>query len=129
VSKLLSPKAATFLLDEVQSIERLETLLLMYRRRADWESQDSLARDLLLAPDVVQGHLEGLAASNLLDVRVTDAVRYQFAPTREGLDELLDELSDVYRTRREELVAFATEAWLGGMQRFADAFRLKRRGD
>jgi predicted ArsR family transcriptional regulator len=121
----LTPRTTAFLLDEIQSVERLETLLLVYRRRDGWVSAHDLSNAVLLAPDAIHRQLEALATQNLLNVRVTDDVRYRFEPADAGVADMVQELDEVYRTRRDDVIAIIAER-LGAMQRFADAFRLKR---
>jgi len=71
--------------------------------------------------------LDRLATLNLLDIRITGDVRYQFKPGTEELATLARACVDAARTNPIALLTAVQRATRPGIRDFADAFRLRRK--
>lgn len=76
----LTARTAAFLRTSVQSGVEIEILLAMARDEARWWNAPQLAAELRLDETDVAASLEGLAARNLLDVRIGNTLGYRFSP-------------------------------------------------
>jgi DNA-binding IclR family transcriptional regulator len=126
----LPPAVLSFLRDRIRSLDELQMFLLLYEARDRWWSAAAVSRDLGSTTGAARRLLDSLAQANLLDIRVTDEIRYQFKP---GTD-------DLARTAREAVDAFHAAPLLvlqqlagaargRGLRDFADAFRIRRDDD
>lgn len=122
------PRAVqTFVDAHIRSIEDLQLLIAMATAPERWWDEDAVAREYTLERRDARGALEHLAAHNLLEIKVTGDVRYQFRP---GTPELAGEVAaclDLYRTNPIalwRLAPFRRER--RSIRDFADAFRVWR---
>jgi hypothetical protein len=110
----------------VRSIEELEVLLFLARDRRRYCSADTISAETGLAVRSVAAALEVLAARNLLDVRIAEAVLYRLDPTSPGTEACVERtLGAAWRDRASVL-----KTVLGGASAahdFADAFRVGRK--
>jgi hypothetical protein len=115
-----------FVTDHLRGLDDLHMLLAMAGDRDRWWDGVSAARELGTDRSTAGRVLEHLAAENLLDIRVTDDVRYRFRPGRADLDRAAQACVEAYRSRPIALWRAAEEALrVRSIQEFADAFRLK----
>jgi hypothetical protein len=114
----------------VRSVEELEVLLFLARDRSRYCSANTIGAETGLPVRGVAAALEVMAARNLLDVRIAEAVLYRLDPASPQTG------ADVERTLETAVRdrVGVLRAILGGMSAahdFADAFRVtrKRRSD
>jgi len=110
----------------VRSLEELEVLLFLARDRRRYSSADTIAAEIALAVRPVAAALEALAARNLLDVRIAEAVLYRLDPASAATAAYVERtLEAAWRDRVAVLKTI-----LGGRSAardFADAFRVTRK--
>lgn len=87
----LSAATAAFLRTSVQSALQIDILLTMARDEFRWWNAPQLAEELSIAEATVAPALEGLAASNLLDVRIGATLGYRFSPLQAAAREAIGE--------------------------------------
>lgn len=109
-----------------RSVEDLEVFILCIDNRRWWDA-DGVARHLVITEPKARRALDQLARVNLLDIRITDAVRYRFAPGSDELHQQAAAFAGAYRSNPAEIVKLIARSSVGdSVQDFADAFRIKR---
>ena len=81
----LSPLVLTFLSEHVSTLEQFQLLVRVVQEEDRWWDAASAARELGVTPRAALDALDHLAKHNLLDIRITGDVRYQFRPWTEAL--------------------------------------------
>ena len=69
----------------LRSVDDLQLLVAFFNSSGRWWDTASVGRELRLGQDEARKVLERFAASNLLEIRLTDDVRYQFRPGTDAL--------------------------------------------
>ena len=81
----VSPGVATFIAAHLRSVDDLQLLVAFFNSNGRWWDTASVGRELRLGQDEARRVLERFAAGNLLEIRLTDDVRYQFRPGTDTL--------------------------------------------
>ena len=118
-----------FVRENIASPEELEVLMRVMDPPERWWDVDGVAKALGLDPAVARRSLEHLATRNLLAIRVTNDVRYQFQPGEPGLAAACVAFAEAYRTNPLAMLRLASEQSRRGIRAFADAFRIRRDDD
>ena len=118
----LSSPAREFVRSHLGSLIQLDAALLLQSDAEVWWNAERLAAALRVPVDAGREALEALAARNLLDVRIATDLTYRFAPWHTRAAELMGEIAAHHYEAREIAARGGTAA-----QRFADAFRLRKR--
>lgn len=122
----LAPHVERFVLQHLRSLEHLDAVLAMHREPERWWTDQSIS-DATGAPlHVAEQILEDLCSANLLNVRITSAVAYQFNPGSEDLKETVADVVDALRLGRTRVYTLITSRSSRALRDFADAFRLRR---
>jgi hypothetical protein len=118
-----------FISTHIDSIEKLEVLLLM-RARADreWTARD-VSQELRITELSASARLEDLADRRLLEKQSSSPETYRFHPTSSEDAQDISELQATYSTRRVSVISFIFSKPLDRVRGFADAFRIKRDKD
>ena len=102
----------------------------MAAARDRWFDAESVARELGISRKKAQTVLEHLASRNLLEIRLSADIRYQFHP---GTPELLAGTNACVDAYMRDPVAMwrlvSRRVAHDGIRDFADAFRIKRHDD
>ncbi|HJR17334.1 MAG TPA: hypothetical protein VJ808_10815 [Gemmatimonadales bacterium] len=114
-----------FLLQCIDSVEQLEVLLLLHRRREQEWSPEAVAQVLYSNPDSIRRRLAGLQAKELLASTASTSYRYQ--PKTPALDATVTLLSDTYRERRVAVITVIASKPMENVRAFSDAFRLRKK--
>jgi hypothetical protein len=126
----LAPAVVAFVAAHIRSLEELELLMAIIQSDGRWWDATHAARESGLTEKAAGVALDHFASHNLLDIRITEEVRYQFSP---GTDELLaaaTETADAYRKRPLAVAKLVTaQPSRRGVTDFADAFRIRRDDD
>ena len=113
----------------LRSGEALQVLMLLVQSPERWWDAAAVRRETGLSQGVAGRLLHQLASANLLDIRVTGDVRYQFAP---GTPELRAEalaVCDLYFRTPWLIVSALPGVNRRSLADFADAFRIRRDDD
>lgn len=124
----IPPRVQRFIATHIDSIEKLEVLLLL-RTRADrdWSARD-VSQELRITEFSAVARLDDLTARRLL-VKAAGSTSYRYHPasTEDQLD--VGELQATYSSHRVSVISFIFSKPLDKVRGFADAFRLKRDKD
>jgi hypothetical protein len=120
----LQPRVRTFLSEYINSIEQLETLLLM-RASPDrtWDAE-AINCELRTSLASAAERLSELAQRRLIVVDPSSPSRYRYEPVDAGTRAIIDLVADAYRERRVTVISFIFSKPPDAIRRFADAFRL-----
>ena len=128
-SRELAPVVQAFLAAHVRTVEHLHVLMTIINGGDRWWDAHALCRELHTSIGVSRRALDWFAQHNLLDIRITDDVRYQFRPGTEELREAALAAADAFHTNPIAVLHQVTGATRRGMRDFADAFRIRRDDD
>jgi hypothetical protein len=121
--------AVDFVRQNIQSTEEMEVLVLLMDPPTRWWDAASVAHALGLDVTIARRSLEHLASRNLLGIRVTNDVRYQFQPGEPHLATACSAFAEAYRTNLLVLLRITSEQPRHRIRAFADAFRIRRDDD
>src|SRR5688572_23338335 len=111
----------------MRSVEDLQVFILCVDHRDRWWDASSMARGLSITESRARQILEQLARANLLDIRISDAVRYRFEPGVQELEQHALAFAAAYRNNPADVVTLIARSTVADRVReFADAFRIKR---
>jgi hypothetical protein len=126
-SHQIAPAVAAFLAEHVASVEELELLMLLVVSAGRWWDASSTSRELGVPVVRTRAMLDGFATRNLLDIRITEDVRYQFRPGTTDLEQSALALAAAYQRNPAPIVQFIARSAPRSVRDFADAFRIRRR--
>ena len=120
--------ALQFIDEHIASPEELELLVALVDTPGRWWDSMLVSRELGLPPSAARRSLEQFAAANLLEIRVTDDVRYQFRPGTQELHDGAVAVVAAYRMMPTALRESLARLTSRSIRDFADAFRFRRDG-
>jgi hypothetical protein len=82
-------------------LEDLDVLTRLVEHPERWWDAEMIHRDLGIGVEQARATLVRLARRNLLDIRVTHTVRYQFRPATPKLEAVVLSLVEAHRRRRD----------------------------
>ena len=115
-----------FIHAHIRTLEHLEVLLMLVRSPDRWWSADAVAREAGVTAAVAGRILEQFASGNLLAIRVTDDVRYQFQPGHHDLRLAAEQLAEACVRSPLTVTRAITDGTQRRIRDFADAFRIRR---
>ena len=125
----LPPFVLGFMASHIRSLEELQLLMALIQSPDRWWDANTAARELVMAPGVARRALDHFAASNLLDIRITGDVRYQFRPGTDDVRRAALACYDAYRADPLAMIQRVSAGTRGAIRDFADAFRIRRDDD
>jgi DNA-binding MarR family transcriptional regulator len=114
----------TFLHQNVESVEQLEVLLLLWRAPERGWSPEEVATAVYSHPSSVVRRLAMLLGQGLL--REREPGHYQYAPRTADLHDTVTRLDHTYRERRVAVVTLIASKPIENVRAFSDAFRIRR---
>jgi DNA-binding IclR family transcriptional regulator len=120
-----SPEVIEFATIHFRSLEDLQVLLTCLDARDRWWDADSMARELGMSVSTARRVLDHLARGNLLDIRITGDVRYQFKPGNARLEGAALACAAAYRVDPIAIVQLVGDSKRRSVRDFADAFRIR----
>ena len=123
------PVVAEFLAHHISSVEQLEVLLLLVQTPDRWWDARAIGQAIALPEHVSRRALDALASRNLLAIRITGDVRYQYQPARPELAEAARLTADAYRINHLAVLRLVTRSERRNLRAFADAFRIRQDDD
>lgn len=126
---VLPPRVQRFITAHIDSIEKLEVLLLLRTRPEPSWSAEAVSRELRISEASATRRLADLTARGLLVVEGATPPRYRYEPARSDDDADVAELAQAYAERRVSVISFIFSRPLDTVRGFADAFRFKRDKD
>jgi predicted ArsR family transcriptional regulator len=126
---VIPPRVQRFISTHIDSIEKLEVLLLLRTRaEREWTAHD-VSQELRITESSATARLEDLFARKLLVSAAGSPARYRYGPASPDEDKDIIALQETYSTRRVSVISFIFSKPLDKVRGFADAFRLKRDKD
>jgi hypothetical protein len=123
----LPQRVQNFLMTHIDSIEKLEVLLLLRNRTEREWTASAVALELRITEASAAARLEDLTSSRLLvDDSGTPPV-YRYSPTLSEDVRSISELAAAYSERRVSVITFIFSKPQERVRGFADAFLLKKR--
>jgi hypothetical protein len=118
---------AQFVAAHIDSVFRLDIVLLLARQTPRAFTPEEVARELRLDPYGAAAELEAMASRGLLDeVREGATVKYKFEPAREDVRRVVRELATLYAQRPTTIVTLIYTRPSDKLRSFADAFKLRK---
>ena len=114
-----------FLNQNIESVEQLEVLLLLWRTPERGWTTDGVATAVYSHPSSVVRRLAMLLGQGLLREREPGC--YQYAPHTADLHETVTRLDQVYRERRVAVITLIASKPIENVRAFSDAFRIRRK--
>ena len=113
----------------VRTLEELQLLMAIIQSDDRWWDAAGAAEEFGMTVVAARASLDYFAARNLLDIRITDDVRYQFRPGTPALRDAAKAAADAYRKRPIGVAQLVTGPSGRNVTDFADAFRIRRDDD
>jgi DNA-binding IclR family transcriptional regulator len=123
----LPAPAVMFLQQHVTSLADLEVLLALMSFRERWSDAAVVGAHVGLSAGEARRTLDRLVSANLVDIRLTDEVRYRFHPATAELEAGAREATDLYRRKPAPVVRWVARQTRRNIAAVADGLRNKRR--
>ena len=114
-----------FLSEYVGALDELALLLTLMASTSRWWDAKAAGREIGVSEGRARVILDRFASGNLLDIRVSDDVRYQFKPGTADLVARAAATLTAYRERPAAVLRWVASR--GSIADFADAFRWRPR--
>jgi predicted transcriptional regulator len=123
----ISDSTIEFLRTHFNSVTQLESLLLLRRfRERQWTAAE-VSKEMYSTEDAVAEMLNQLARSGLVTATAdSGAARYIYGPSNPRVDLEVQTIQQAYATQRVKVIDLIFSRPYGNLQRFADAFKIKR---
>ncbi len=125
----ISPSVLAFLAAHVRDLDDLQLLIRISQPDGRWWDARTVAAELGITESSARSALDHLAKHNLLDIRITGDVRYQYRPGTEELRAAVLDCIEEFRRKPLEMAAAVTQERRSSIRDFADAFRIRRNDD
>lgn len=114
-----------FLDENINSVEELETLLLLFGQpKKEWTAED-VSRELYTSIDAARKKLAHLQGRGLASK--TSESHFTYSPVSEFVGRNVENLAQLYKTRRVTIITLIYSKPSDQIRDFSDAFRLKPR--
>jgi hypothetical protein len=114
-----------FLHQNIESVEQLEVLLLLWRTPERGWTSDAVATAVYSHPSSVVRRLAMLLGQGLLREREPGC--YQYAPRTADIHHTVTRLDQAYRERRVAVITLIASKPIENVRAFSDAFRIRRK--
>ena len=122
-----APSVVAFVTDHVRTLAELQLLIAIIQSGDRWWDASAAARESGLSLQEARRALDYFGAHNLLDIRITEDVRYQYHPGTSELRESAEACAAAFRARPLDLAQLVTGPSPSSVRDFADAFRVRRK--
>jgi hypothetical protein len=127
VGEDITPRVRQFIVDRLDSVMQLETLLLLAGQPGKVWTAAELAHHLRIAGEWVEAQLRAMSGAGLVRVdESAGAAQFRFEPRTQELAETVDELARAYADRRVTVIGLIFSKPLDKIRSFADAFRFRK---
>ncbi|ADO75326.1 hypothetical protein [Stigmatella aurantiaca] len=125
----IPPRVQRFIATHIDSIEKLEILLLLRAHTSREWTAKAVSLELRITEASAVARLKDLSARRLLMEFETSPPTYRYHPATVEDAQDIAELQATYSLRRVSVISFIFSKPLDRVRGFADAFRLKRDKD
>lgn len=123
----LPGKLQRFIAAHIESVEKLEVLLLLYESADKWWAAQSVYQKIQSNPQSIARRLADLKAAGFLQENKDSC--FQFRPKDPELADSVALLKTEYEQRRVKVIEAIFSNSTEQMRRFADAFRIRKESD
>lgn len=128
-SPAIPADVARFVAANIETLEQLELLLLLVQAPDRWWDATTVADTLSIPTDTARQALDHFAMRNLLAIRITGDLRYQFQPGEPRLGDAARAVVETFRVNRLGILRLVARQDRRSIRDFADAFRIRRDDD
>lgn len=129
MSEELPDDVRRFVIEHINSVEQLETLLLLWSNSAREWSADEVSQALYTPPAAAAMRLEDLRQRGFVTLTGTPGDRYRYRSSSDEQMRLIARLADLYRERRVTIISLIYSKPHDQVQAFADAFKIRKSND
>jgi hypothetical protein len=127
MSSMFAPSVMAFVTDHVRNLGELQLLMAIIESGDRWWDATSAARELGLTLPDARRALDYFGTHNLLNIRITEDIRYQYCPGTPELRASAEACATAFRSRPLDLAQLATGPSARSVRDFADAFHVRRK--
>ena len=124
VRQHISESLKVFIREQIQTVFRLEVLLLLHRNQSRSFTTAEITSELGVSTDVAQEQLTALEASGLLGQSNTEETAYRYHPADAALRSMVDQLAVSYSRQRVPILSLMLAKRPDRIRLFAEAFKL-----
>lgn len=126
---LICAELRRFIKDKIQTVLRLEILLLLHDQQSRSFDAAEIANELGFETDATQKQLTALKTIGLAVQSTTDESQYKYHPVNATLGSRVEQLAAAYSTQRVPVLSLILADNSDRPRLFAEAFRIIRRND
>ena len=126
---MVSPEIQRFVAEHIDSAEKLEILLLLQRNPEKQWTALEVSQAIYTVPASATMRLEALVAEGFLASAGGADPRYSYGPRSDTMRSQVDSLAAAYQADRVSVIKLIFARPPDPVQSFADAFRLRGKGD
>lgn len=123
----ISEDLKKFIREQIQTVSRLEVLLLLHRSQSRSFTTAEVANELSFESDVACEQLAALATIGIFAQSEVDKSTYRYDPADEALHSMVDQLALAYSRQRVPIFSLILTEPADRIRLFAEAFRLIRK--
>jgi hypothetical protein len=127
VKQQISENVKRFIKEQIQTVPKLEVLLLLHREQSRPFTLAEVANELNFEPDTAWEQLAALEAIGLIEN--FDKSSYRYHPANERLRSIVDRLAITYRKQRVPILSAILAEKPNKARRFVEAFKCARSND
>ena len=124
----ISECVKTFIREQIQTVPRLEVLLLLHREQSRLFTLSEVANEIGFEDDAAQEWLTALEAIGLIETN-KEKSKYWYHPANEALGSIVDQLAVAYPKQRVPILSAILSEDPNKVRRFVEAFKLARSND
>lgn len=124
----ISESVKRFVREQIQTVPKLEVLLLLHREQSRSFSPAEVANELGLESDTALEQLAALEAIGLIETN-SNKSNYQYHPANKKLGSIVDRLAIAYPKQRVPILSAILAEEPHKVRRFVEAFKCVRSND
>lgn len=128
-SEDIPQNVSQFIVDHINSVEQLETLLLLHAEPAREWTAEQIAKELRTSTDAARLRLTELKRIPCVEEISSAPPKYRFATSNAALCPIVDAVARQYKDRRVSIISLIYTKPANELRAFSDAFRIKKKED
>lgn len=120
----ISEELRRFIKDKIQTVLRLEVLLLLHEQQSRSFTAAEIANELGFETEATQDQLAALEAIGLAKQSTSDKSRFKYRPVNETLASTVEQTAAAYSTQRVPILSLMLTDNRDRTRLFAEAFRI-----
>jgi len=125
----ISESLKVFIREKIQTVLRLEVLLLLHCQQNRSFTVAEVANELNLEKETARDQLTALEAVGVVVYSNADKPRYRYEPVNASLRSMVEQLAAGYSRQRVPILSAILSKHSDRTRRFAEAFQIIRRND